>query len=78
MANNININQMLGMMGGNPQQFLQMQMQKNPQIAQTKMQLENMQKSSGLGGKEFALQYAKQNGIPEQVIMQLANGLGLK
>ena len=78
MANEFNMQQVMQMMGGNPQQFLQTQMQKNPQIAQTKMQLENMYKSSGMNGKDFALQYAKQNGIPEQVIIQLANSLGLK
>lgn len=78
MANNVNMQQIMQMMGGNPQAFLNAQMQRNPQLAQMRLQLDNMQKSSGMSEKDFAMQYARQNGIDPNMLQQLANSLGVK
>lgn len=74
----INLNQILSLMGGNPSSFLQSQLQQNPQARQIQTQLQNMQKSSGMSSKDFALQYARQNGIDVNALQQFANRLGLK
>ena len=51
--------------GGNPQQILQNMMQNNPQMRG----IFNQAKNSGLSMEQYARQYAKQNGIDiEQMI----------
>lgn len=75
---NMNIQQIMQMINGNPQAFLQAQMQNNPQISQAKTQITNMMNSSGMSGKEFAMQFAKQNGIDTNLLLQLAQRLGVK
>ena len=65
-------------MGNNPQQFLQSQIQQNPQFAQQFNNLQKMMRGSNMTSKQFAIQYCKQNGIPEDQVMQVAKMLGLK
>lgn len=74
----INFQQIMRVMGGNPNMFIANQMRNNPQIAQFQNQMINMQRSSGMSSRDFAIQYAKQNGINEQQLIQMANMLGLK
>lgn len=50
--------QMMGK-GGNPQQMVQMLMQRNPKFSA----LMNQVKNSGMTMEQYARQYAKQNGI---------------
>lgn len=65
-------------MGNNPQQFLQSQIQQNPQFAQQFGNIQKMMNGSRMTSKQFAIQYCKQNGIPEDQVMQVAKMLGLK
>lgn len=51
--------QMMGNGGGNPQQMVQMLMQRNPKF----QQIMNQVKNSGLTTEQYARQYAQQNGI---------------
>jgi hypothetical protein len=52
--------------GRNPQQIMQMLIQKNPQVQQMLTTLQNM--AGGRSPKEFLTQIAKQNGVSEQNI----------
>lgn len=65
-------------MGNNPQQFIQAQMQSNPQFAQQFGNLQKVMRGSGMSSKQFAIQFCKQNGIPEEQVMQVAQMLGIK
>lgn len=65
-------------MGNNPQQFIQTQMQSNPQFAQQFGNLQKVMRGSGMSSKQFAIQFCKQNGIPEEQVMQVAQMLGIK
>lgn len=65
-------------MGNNPQQFLMAQMQNNPQFAQQFGNIQKMMRGSGMSSKQFAIQFCKQNGIPEEQVMQVAQMLGIK
>lgn len=65
-------------MGNNPQQFIQAQMQSNPQFAQQFGDLQKVMRGSGMSSKQFAIQFCKQNGIPEEQVMQVAQMLGIK
>ena len=56
------------MSGGNPQQMLQNMLQQNPQFNA----ILNQQKQSGLSMEQYARQYAKQNNIN---IDQMINSL---
>lgn len=57
--------------GGNPQQMVQMLMQRNPQFSA----IMNQVKNSGMTTEQYARQYAKQNGIN---IDQMVNALRRK
>lgn len=60
--------------GRNPQQIMQMLIQRNPQYSQMLTQIRNM--SQGRSTKEFVMQLAKQNGVNEQnlqMLMQMFN-----
>lgn len=57
--------------GGNPQQMVQMLMQRNPQFNA----IMNQVKNSGMTTEQYARQYAKQNGIN---IDQMVNALRRK
>lgn len=55
--------------GRNPQQILQVMLQKNPQMQQQLSVLKNM--SNGKNPQEFFSQLARQNGVSEQNMAQL-------
>ena len=55
--------------GRNPQQILQMMIQKNPQIQQLLTQFQNM--SNGQNPRDFLTQLARQNGVSEQNISNI-------
>lgn len=70
MNNPLNIIMQLLMSGGNPQQAIQQITANNPQARM----IINQMNSSGMNPKEFALQYAKQNNInPQPLINMIAN-----
>lgn len=75
MNNNITnfILQTLGA-GVNPQQVIQQLIQQNPQ-AQVLM---NQMQQSGLSMRDFTLQFAKQNNINLEPIIQQLNQRGIK
>jgi hypothetical protein len=75
MNNNITnfILQTLGA-GVNPQQVIQQLIQQNPQ-AQVLM---NQMQQSGMNPKDFVLQFAKQNNINLEPIIQQLNQRGIK
>lgn len=58
----------------NPQQILQQMINQNPQ-AQIVL---NQMKQSGMSMRDFTLQYAKQNNINLQPILQQLNQYGIK
>ncbi len=61
--------------GRNPQQIMQMLIQRNPQYSQMLAQIRNM--SQGRNAQEFVMQLARQNGVNEQnlqMLMQMFNG----
>ena len=61
--------------GRNPQQIMQMLIQRNPQYSQMLTQIRNM--SQGRNSQEFVMQLARQNGVNEQnlqMLMQMFNG----
>lgn len=60
--------------GQNPQQIIQQMIQQNPQ-AQILM---NQMQQSGMSVKDFTLQFAKQNNINLQPILQQLNNSGIK
>ena len=60
--------------GRNPQQIMQMLIQRNPQYQQQMAMLQNMAK--GKTPKEFFTQLAKQNGVSEQNMAQLMQMFG--
>ena len=62
--------------GRNPQQFMQMLVQRNPRINQALTQLKNMAGNKSM--PEFIEQYAKQNGVNQNIISQLTQIMGRK
>ena len=56
--------------GRNPQAIMQMMMQQNPQIQQMLTRLQNM--AQGKNPKDFIMQLARQNGVNEQNLQELA------
>lgn len=76
------INQTIGALislydnGRNPQELMQMAMQRNPNLNQMKTQLQNM--ANGRSPSEFIVQVARQNGVSEQNIQGLARILSAK
>lgn len=61
--------------GGNPKIIAQEMLKSNPQAQELYQQMQNM--ASGLSPREFALRYAKQNGINEQEVLNLARQFGI-
>lgn len=60
-------------MGNNPQQIMNNILNQNPQ-----MQVAiNQMKSSGMSTKDYVLQYARQNNINIQPIIQMMNNRGI-
>lgn len=62
--------------GRNPQQLMQMLIQRNPRINQALTQLKNMAGNKSM--PEFIEQYAKQNGVDQNTISQLTQIMGRK
>lgn len=73
-------NQIMGMLssGKNPNFIVQQMMKTNPQISQMINQIQNSAKSNNMTSKEYALQWFKQQGIPENQVMQIAHKMGIK
>ena len=71
-------------MGRNPQQIMQQIRQmamKNPQMQQMLNQIQvanNQMKQSGMSPKQYVKQYAKQNNIDLQPMLQMMNQFGIK
>jgi hypothetical protein len=65
--------QMLSM-GNNPQQIIQNMMAQNPEI---RIAFNQMQQS-GMTPQQYAMQYAKQNNINIQPLMNVMNQRGIK
>ena len=60
--------------GRNPQQIMQMLIQRNPQYSQMLTQIRNM--SQGRNPQDFVMHLARQNGVNEQnlqMLMQMFN-----
>lgn len=62
--------------GMNPQNAMQMLLQKFPNAQQTLTQLQNMAK--GQNPRDFAMQLAKQNGKDPKQVLEFAKKFGLK
>ncbi len=62
--------------GRNPQQIMQVLIQKNPQINQALTKLKNMAGNKSM--PEFIEQYAKQNGVDQNMISQLTQIMSRK
>lgn len=62
--------------GKNPQQYMQMLLQKNPQYNQTMAQLQNM--AQGRPMNEFVMQLARQKGVDNNTLQQLERIMGGK
>lgn len=60
--------------GMNPQQIIQNITQQNPQI----QVLLNQARQSGMTPQQYAIQYAKQNNINIQPLINLLNNRGIK
>ena len=73
--NNI-VNFILSMIksNNNPQQLVNQMIQQNPQM----QILMNQMQQSGMNMKDFTMQYAKQNNIDIQSIIQQLNQFGIK
>ena len=67
------LNQMLGM-GNTPQQIFQNLINNNPQM----QVVFNQMQQSGLSPRDYALQYAKQNNININPIIQMFQQRGIK
>lgn len=67
------LTQLIGM-GNNPQQILNNVLMRNPNF----QNVFNQVRSSGLSQKDFTLQYARQNGIDIQPILNTLSQMGIK
>ena len=62
--------------GRNPQQVMQMLMQRNPNYQQAMKTLQNM--AQGRNPQEFIMQLAKQNGVSKENLQAIQNMFGNK
>ena len=74
MTNNINNIMNFITNGQNPNQIIQQMLQQNPQ-AQI---LFNQMQQSGMSAKDFTLQYARQNNVNIQPILNILSQRGIK
>lgn len=75
MNNNVlNIFYQLINNGNNPQQIIQSMLMRNPQY----QMIFNQISQSGLSTKDYVLQYARQNNINIQPMIELLNNKGFK
>lgn len=69
------IGNLMGMInGGNPEQIAQNMIRQNPQLNA----IFNQMQQSGLSAKDFTMQFAKQNNIDIQPLMNMLKQRGLK
>lgn len=61
--------------GGNPRQIAQEMLMTDPQAREVFQQMQNM--ANGLSPRDFAIQYAKQNGVDPNEFLQFARRFGL-
>ena len=61
--------------GGDVRVLARQLVMSNPQTQQMYEQMKNM--SNGLSPQDFALQYAKQNGVSEEQLIQTARMIGI-
>lgn len=61
--------------GGNPRQIAQQMLMNDPEAREIFQQMQNM--ANGLNPREFAIEYAKQNGIDPNQFLQFAKRFGL-
>ena len=76
MSQNL-INTFMAMMSGgqNPQQIAQQMLMNDPHAREIFQQMQNM--ANGLSPRDFAIQYAKQNGVNPDQVLQMARRFGL-
>ena len=76
MNNNV-INEFMKMInaGGNPQAVARQLFDTNQEAKVLLQQMQNM--AGGMSPKDFAMQFAKQNGIDTQLLMETAKKFGL-
>lgn len=78
MGNDINavISQIMALkkQGRNPNQIMQMLIQRNPQYSQALQQVKNM--ANGRNPQEFVMQLAQQNGVNQENLQALQNMFG--
>lgn len=74
--NNIDMNLLMGLLSGgnNPEQMVQNLAQKNPNMNAVLQQV----KQSGMSMKDFTMQYAKNNGIDIQPLLNMMSQRGIK
>ena len=74
--NNVDINLLMGLLtgGNNPEQMVQGLIQSNPNMNAVFQQA----KQSGMSMKDFTLNYAKQNGINIQPLINMMSKNGIK
>jgi hypothetical protein len=74
--NNIDMNLLMGLLSGgnNPEQMVQNLAQKNPNMNAVLQQV----KQSGMSMKDFTMQYAKNNGIDIQPLLNMMSQKGIK
>lgn len=76
MANNIDMNSLMSLIGGanNPQQMVQGMIKNDPRMNAVFQQV----KQSGMSMKDFTMQYAKNNGIDIQPLINMMSQKGIK
>ena len=75
MGNNIDMNLLMGLLGGgNPDQMVGEMIKNNPNMNAVYQQA----KQSGMSMKDFTMQYAKNNGINLQPILNMMSQKGIK
>ena len=77
MNNQNLLNTFMAMMSGGqkPQQIAQQMLMNDPQAREIFQQMQNM--ANGLSPRDFAIQYAKQNGVNPDQVLQMARRFGL-
>lgn len=71
---NIDMNLLMGLLSGNPEQTVQQLIGRNPNANAILQQV----KQSGMSMKDFTLNYAKQNGVDMQPLLNMLAQRGIK
>lgn len=61
--------------GGQPQEIARQIINNDPAIKQMMIQMENM--ANGMSPREFAFKYARQNGLKDEQVLQMASMFGI-